>query len=61
MSIDTSMYKTGMQTEPTNPLENAQKLVETQYMMNKLRGGMPMTQDALGLLGAGKPYGGPNG
>lgn len=43
----------------SNPLEQAAKVVQLHNLMNnvnKMRGGMPATQDALEQLGAGQPY-----
>lgn len=61
MPIDTSMYQAANQQAQNNdPLTQAIKVAQVRNAMNnvnKVQGGMPQTQAALGQLGAGQPYG----
>lgn len=58
MPVDVSMYPMGQ--VQNDPLEKVQKLIELKnnaQNLNKLRGGMPNTVEALNILGANQPYG----
>lgn len=52
---DVSMYPKpqGMGESPLEKAIEQEKMIDT---IRKVRGGMPQTQSALGLLGAGQPY-----
>lgn len=58
--VDTSMYdndtNAAMDTGHLNSIVKAMEIKNMTDTANKIRGGMPNTQSALGMLGAGQPY-----
>lgn len=46
--------------DPSDPFMPMKQQANTAQFVEKIRGGMPMTDESMNLLGAGQPYSGGN-